>query len=192
MAHLHSPEYNKGCLAFLIMCDIYSGGTSSCFAVVFHGSMTISPSTLTKMTEWAIMGESSSRWQQTASSLHLHINGVISEHSVRGESVNKMGQATLEACYWLTSISLYPGALFPYYYREPLDKQINKQLPLGSDTRPSDDSTWLLLRSSVEVCAHEFIHGRWTFPSSDICCNSCSMCRFYTCLHKAVRKDYRK
>lgn len=140
----------------MIIKGVRSGGKSSCFAPIFHGSMTISQSTLTKMTEWAIIGESSSRWQQTATSFQLHINGVISELSVHGESTDKMGQATLEAGCWLTSIYLYPGALFPYYYREPLDKQINKQLPLSSDTKPSDRSTWLLLGSSAEV-GQEFI-----------------------------------
>lgn len=157
---------------------------SSCFALIINGSMSISQSTLAKMTEWAIMGEFSSRWQQTASSLQLHINGVISEHSVHGESANKMGQATLEAGCWLASISLYPGALFSYYYREPLDKWINKQLPLGSVTKPSDHSTQLILGSSVEV---SFKDLRWKFLSSDICCKSSSMC-----LHKGISKGYRK
>lgn len=64
-------------------------------------------------------------------SLRLHINGVISEHSVHGESANRMGQAPLKAARWLASISLYPGALFSYYYRELPEKQINKQLPVG-------------------------------------------------------------
>lgn len=64
-------------------------------------------------------------------SLRLHINGVISEHSVHGESANRMGQAPLKAARWLASISLYPGALFLYYYRELPEKQINKQLPVG-------------------------------------------------------------
>lgn len=54
------------------------------------------------------MGNSSSRWQQTALSLLMHINAVISKHSVsekereterETESANKMGQAALEAGY---------------------------------------------------------------------------------------------
>lgn len=61
-------------------------------------------------------------------SLQLHINGVISEHSVHGESTNKTGQAPLKAACGLASISLYPGALFSYYYRAT---QINVQLPVG-------------------------------------------------------------
>lgn len=148
------------------------------------------------MTEWAIIGDSSSRWQQTASSLQLHINGVISEHSAHGESANKMGQATLEAGCWLTSISLYPGALFPYYYREPLDKQINKQLPLGSATRPPDHSTWLLLGSSVEVCAHEFILTPTVKISSQRhllqILHFVQILHFLCCLHKVIETDYRK
>lgn len=47
----------------------------------FDGCVTMSQSTLANMTEGAVLGDSSSRWQQTGSSLQLHINGVISEHS---------------------------------------------------------------------------------------------------------------
>lgn len=122
----------------------------------------LSLSTMTKMTEWAIMWEFFSRWQQTASSLQLHINGVISEHSVHGERPNKMGQATLEVGCWLTSISSYLGALISYYYREALDKQINKQLPLGSVTKLSDRSAPLFQESSMEG---SFSDLRWTLSS---------------------------
>lgn len=71
---------NNICAAVLIMCDIYID-TSTCFVLTVSGSMTMSQSTLAKMTEGAVLGDFSSRWQQAASSLQLHINGVISEHS---------------------------------------------------------------------------------------------------------------
>lgn len=147
-------------------------GSNAWFILRFHGNLSAYTDTDDRVSNHK---EILLKTATQSLSLALHINGVISEHSVHGESTNKMGQAPLEAGCWLTSISSYPRALFPYYYREPLDKQINKPLPLGSDTKPSDHSTGLLWGSLVELSFIYFLlrplelHRGWlvtphTFP----------------------------
>lgn len=136
----------------------------------------------TAETEWAITRDSSLRWRETSFSLQLHINGVIRELSVHGERVNKMGQATLEAGCWLTSISFISRGFISLFLRRD-SRQANQStasIGLARAYFRTGSATFLVPQLEVYV-------GKWKWPHFDTC--SIPVAFVWTTVIKKRRRD---